>query len=65
MMTNLGRESAKIYQFPTRAQLSGNGRPGKIKSAVELNAVQYATPSFGSGWYHEAAIREAERNNKI
>jgi hypothetical protein len=65
MTTNLGRESAKIYQFPTRAPLSGNGLRGKTKSAAELKTAQFAEVSFGSGWYHEAAIRDADRNHKI
>jgi len=65
MTTNLGRESAKIYQFPTRAPPSGDGRRGKTKSAVDLKTVQFAEVSFGSGWYHDAAIRDADRNHKI
>jgi hypothetical protein len=65
MTTNLGRESAKIYQFPTRTPLSGNGLRGKTKSTTDLKTVQLPAVSFGSGWYHEAAIRDEDRNHKI
>jgi hypothetical protein len=65
MTTNLGRESAKIYQFPTRASLGGTGLRGKTKPAADLKMVQLPEASFGSGWYHEAAIRDADRNQKI
>jgi hypothetical protein len=65
MTTNLGRESAKIYQFPARTALGGNGLHGKTKSTADLKTVQLPEVSFGSGWYHEAAIRDADRNHKI
>ena len=65
MTTNLGRELAKIYQFPTRRPLGGNALRGKIKSTADLKTVQLPEVSFGSGWYHEAAICDADRNQKI
>jgi hypothetical protein len=61
----LGRESAKIYQFPARTVRSGNGLRGKTKSTADLKAVQLPEVSFGSAWYHEAAIRDSEQNHKI
>jgi hypothetical protein len=65
MTTNLGRESAKIYQFPTRTPLSGPGLRGKNKSAADLKTAQLPEVSFGSCWYHEAAVRDSDRNHKI
>ncbi len=65
MTTNLGRESAKIFLFPTRARLAADARRAKTKSVVDLKTIQIAEVSFGSGWYHDAAIREDERNHKI
>ncbi len=65
MTTNLGRESAKIYPFPTRSRLAAEARRAKTKSVVDLKTIQFAEVSFGSGWYHDAAIREDERNHKI
>jgi hypothetical protein len=57
------RESAKIYQFPAGGRGSkstGRVPQGKIK---ELSA-QYAVTDYGSGWYHDAAVREAELASK-
>ena len=57
------RESAKIYQFPAGgrgAKSTGRAPQGKIK---ELSA-QYAVTDYGSGWYHDAAVREAELASK-
>jgi hypothetical protein len=65
MSTNFGRESAKIYQFPPRGAASGDSRRPKSKSIVEAKAAQYSGVSFGSGWYHDAAIRESDRTPKI
>lgn len=47
--------TATIYRFPPggRAALEANER--RKKAAASLVPI----PSFGSGWYHEAAIREA------
>ena len=57
------RESAKIYQFPAGgrgAKSTGRGPQAKIK---ELSA-QYAVTDFGSGWYHDEAMREVEQRSK-
>lgn len=57
------RESAKIYQFPAGGRGSkstSRGPQGKIK---ELSA-QYAVADCGSGWYHDAAVRDAEPRGK-
>jgi hypothetical protein len=58
MTTELNHESAKIYQFPLRGRFAGRG-------SVEqpMSAASYSSPSFGSGWYHDEAIRE-ERARK-
>ena len=60
MSTNTYRGSAEIIPFPTRA------RPiSKERREAEVSAAKYALPRvanvvFGSGWYHEAAIQDAE-----
>ena len=65
MKTNLGRESAKIYQFPLKgALLAGQGR-AKIKAATDLASLPIVEVSYGSGWYHDAAIREDSRTHKF
>lgn len=58
MTTSLGRESAKIYEFPIR----------NTQRLRELR--ERSTPApviFESGaasWYHEEAIREADDTRK-
>ena len=57
------RECAKIYQFPAGgrgAKSTGRAPQGKIK---ELSA-QYAVTDYGSGWYHDEAMREVEPRSK-
>jgi hypothetical protein len=50
------RRTATIYQFPAKARAArqeGSGR--KSTDTVERPT------EFGSGWYHDAAIQEAEQ----
>jgi hypothetical protein len=50
-------ESAKIYAFPPR----GRYAIGESKLAADVQLPRGMRVSFGSGWYHEEAIRESER----
>ncbi|MGA8901453.1 DUF2735 domain-containing protein [Bradyrhizobium sp.] len=61
MTTNHGQESARIYQFPAggRAALGGK-RYDEFKPAVAQASPRINEACSGS-WYHEEAIREAER----
>lgn len=56
MTTSEAHGSAKIYQFPAR---------GRFAEATEQTAVGVAPrvirAAIGDGWYHDEAIREAER----
>jgi hypothetical protein len=64
MNTNHGQESARIYQFPAggRAALGGK-RYDEFKPAV-AQASSHVNEAVCSGsWYHEEAIREAERGH--
>jgi hypothetical protein len=63
MTTNSDRESAKIYQFPARGRFSANQRD-EAKPTATLTSQQVVKAAVGSGWYHEAAIEEAERAQK-
>ena len=65
MKTNLGRESAKIYQFPAKSGLRADGRRSKTKFADDLSTLPIVETTYGSGWYHDAAIREENRNHKL
>ena len=62
MTTNVRRESAKIYQFPVRVRaVAGDHRDGS-KPVPELTP-RAAHVMFGSSWYHDAAIQDAEQDS--
>jgi hypothetical protein len=55
------RQSATILTFPTAARASASNLGGKAKFAAELASLRNVRTDYGSGWYHEAAIAEAEQ----
>jgi hypothetical protein len=63
MNTNLNQGSARIYQFPAggRAALGGKRRE-EFKPVNDQASVRVNTAACTDSWYHEAAIREAERS---
>ena len=65
MNTSLNHGSAKIYQFPAggRAALGGR-RQEEAKAASDLGSLRVSEAACGSGWYHEAAIQDAELTRK-
>ena len=50
-------QTAQVRQFPIKPRNSRTAVPTQVPDLVETPAVQAA--DFGSGWYHEAAMREA------
>ena len=64
MSTDIQRESARVYAFPVRARKSGSCANEQAASVVELAARRLPKVDFGSGWYHEAAIEEAQKEKK-
>ena len=58
------RETAKIYQFPIRNRVTETGRRDGQKRIADLATSRLPQAVSGSGWYHEAAIQEAEHNLK-
>lgn len=50
------RPTATIYQFPVKARTTR--REGIVRTASD---VATRPAESGSGWYHEAAIQEAEQ----
>ena len=65
MAANLQRETAKIYAFPTRTQLTAGYRRDMSAMASEVaDALRLKRTDFGSGWYHDAAIEEAGSDKK-
>ena len=63
MTANSDRESAKIYQFPVRGRFAASVQRDE-KPTANLTSQQVVKAAAGSGWYHEAAIEEAERTRK-
>jgi uncharacterized protein DUF2735 len=63
MSTNTGRPTAVIYEFPIRnPRVSGFRHDDR--TALDARQQRLPTVEFGSGWYHDAAIRDAERPRK-
>jgi hypothetical protein len=58
MTTSTSGGSAQIYQFPPRGRFALNAGDD---SRISLEAQALPKVVYGSGWYHDAAIQEAER----
>jgi hypothetical protein len=64
MSESFRQESAKIYEFPGKIRAAASARRRDDKTADILRLQQAPVVEFGSGWYHEAAVQEAERPRK-
>jgi hypothetical protein len=69
MTTDSRTASAKIYEFPVRiraaARIPGGAASGEpARPVADVAPSRISRTTFGSGWYHEAAIQEAERTVK-
>lgn len=58
------RQSAKIYQFPPGGRATSGVHNSGAKSVTELWPMRLPRAAIGSGWYHDAAIEEAEQTRK-
>jgi len=56
--------TAKIYQFPQGGRAALADRRDPAKRVVEFAKARAATVAAGDCWYHEEAIREADRPRK-
>ena len=56
MTTSTSGGSAQIYQFPPRGRFALNAR----SESQVVESQPLVKVASGSGWYHEAAIQEAE-----
>ncbi|WP_084507407.1 DUF2735 domain-containing protein [Geminicoccus roseus] len=61
MTRSLHQDSAKIYQFPVRAKPAGASFRGPSLPVTDIRTTQYVHVDCGAGWYHEAAVQDAER----
>lgn len=64
MSTDTSPETANIYAFPSRALNSGNHRWEGARPVADLTSRRLPRVEFGSGWYHDAAIDEAQQDAK-
>lgn len=64
MTENTHRLTAKIYQFPSGGRSGLTTRRETYKPAGEV--IPEVTPrvAIGGSWYHEEAIREADKSHK-
>lgn len=58
MTTTTHREAAKIYEFPSGGRASRNR--ASASSSAHPASPKTAKAEYGSGWYHDDAIEEAE-----
>jgi hypothetical protein len=61
MTTSILGGSAQIYQFPLRGRFGLSGRD-ESQLKAKLEAQPLVKVASGSGWYHDAAIEEAEHS---
>lgn len=61
MAMHLHEGSARIYEFPKRGRFAVGGARQEAKAGADAASTRPAKAVVGSGWYHEAAIQEAER----
>ncbi|MDP3897098.1 MAG: DUF2735 domain-containing protein [Mesorhizobium sp.] len=62
MNADVTQRSATIYQFPARGRMIG--APRRDETKANANLPQFSDVVSGGNWYHEAAVREAEKARK-
>ena len=64
MSTNINRGSAEIIPFPLRVRTTSNEYREAAKPVTKFPVSRAVKVAFGSAWYHEAAIQDAELPRK-
>ncbi len=64
MTTEIQRESAQVYKFPARGRFATDGAREQSNTVAKFASARIVKAASGSGWYHDAAIEEAERTGK-
>lgn len=65
MSANNHSGSAKIYQFPLSPRFAAKHLQPERKAANDAKPSRMPDVVYAGSWYHEAAIRDAERARKI
>lgn len=55
--------TANIYKFPVRARAQASSR-ASYSPVAELHGPRLERMDFGSAWYHDAAMEDAQRSPK-
>jgi len=63
MTETVQRQSATIYKFPPRGRFATEAQHGDV-TVSNIAPARLAKAALGSAWYHDEAIREAERPQK-
>lgn len=58
------RGSAKIFVFPARGRFAASAQREQSNRTLEQALPRMAKVASGSGWYHDEAIRDAERSHE-
>ncbi len=64
MSTNTYRGSAEIIPFPVRARTNSNENREAAMPVTMFPVPRAVKVASGSGWYHEAAIQEADQTRE-
>jgi hypothetical protein len=64
MSTNTYRGSAEIIPFPVRTRPTPNESSEAARPVTMFPVPRAMKVASGSGWYHEAAIRDADQTRK-
>ena len=64
MTTKTVQGSARIYQFPAGKRMAPGDRSHAAGSTDVPASAPVASGDCGSGWYHDAAIKDARKPRK-
>lgn len=62
-MKTANSETAKIYAFPLKRRVADAHAQSAVRGGAR-STNSYPVPEFGSGWYHDAAIKEVSPEGK-
>jgi hypothetical protein len=65
MTANSNQGSAKIYQFPAGGRAALVGRGDDTRAVKKFVSSRIANVASGGAWYHEEAVRIAERARNL
>jgi hypothetical protein len=64
MSPHFETKTAKIYQFPQNRRKGQNGTQQTGVTSQKADPKPWPAADFGSGWYHQAAIQDADGPRK-